>query len=199
MSAQSEIDKIILKNVGETGFFVEAGGSDPRDQNNTELLEVNGWRGIIVEPKTDFNQLYQAIRPGSIVENYVLVSKDYKKDTISGDFSHYMMGGVVNIHGLEWNPTEYNCVTLDFLLKRNNINEVTFFSLDVEGYEIEVLNGINFNDVFFHILVIENHEQKGYKDNFDFLNEFGFIKKFTIDQHEFYVNNKSKYYESFTY
>ena len=198
MASQNEIDKIILKNVGETGFFIEAGGSDPRDQNNTELLEYRGWSGIIVEPKIDFNQLYKNIRPNSIIENYVLVSKDYKKDTISGDFSHYMMGGVVNIHGLEWNPTEYNCVTLDFLLKKNNINEVTFFSLDVEGYEIEVLNGINFNDVFFHILVIENHEQNGYKDNFDFLNEFGFIKKFTIDQHEFYVNNKSKYYESFT-
>lgn len=197
MGAQNKIDEIILKNVGNKGFFIEAGGSDPRDQNNTELLESNGWGGLIIEPKKEFNDLYRKIRPNSIIENYVLVSKDYDKNTILGDFSHYMMGGVVNIHGLNWNPTEHKCTTLDFLLKKNKITEVTFFSLDVEGYEIEVLKGIDFDAVFFHILVIENHDQKGEKDNFDFLNEFGFYKKLTVKQHEFYINQKSKYYENF--
>jgi hypothetical protein len=41
MSAQNNIDNIILNNVGNTGFFIEAGGSDPNDQNNTILLELS--------------------------------------------------------------------------------------------------------------------------------------------------------------
>ena len=200
MAAQNQIDEIILRNVGENGFFIEAGGSDPRDQNNTNLLESKGWTGLIIEPKNDFNNLYSILRPKSILENYVLVSKDHNGDVIYGDFSHYMMGGVVNIHQLDWNPTEYKCATLDFLLKKNNISEVTFFSLDVEGYEVEVLKGINFNEVFFHIIVIENHEiaDRRQKDDFNFLNEFNLFRKYTINQHEFYINKNSKYFEGFT-
>ena len=55
MSSQNNIDNIILKNIGTSGFFIEAGGSDPNDQNNTHLLEINGWKGLVVEPKTEFN------------------------------------------------------------------------------------------------------------------------------------------------
>jgi FkbM family methyltransferase len=197
MASQNSIDQIILKNVGKEGFFIEAGGSDPRDQNNTELLEMNGWKGLVIEPKKDFNDLYRHIRPNSILENYVLVGDEYKENTISGDFSHYMMGGILNVHGLNWTPTEYPCTTLDKILKKHDIKEVTFFSLDVEGYEKEVLKGVNFNDVFFHILVIETHTIDGEKQSFEYLNEFGFEKKLTIEQHEYYVNNKSKYYETF--
>jgi FkbM family methyltransferase len=199
MSSQNGIDEIILKNLGTYGFFIEAGGSDPREQNNTYLLESNGWKGLIVEPKTEFNQSYTLIRPNSIIENCVLVSSDYKESTIMGDFSHHMVGGVINIHNLRrWNVSSYPCTTLDFLLKKHNVKEVEFFSLDVEGYEIEVLNGINFNDVFFHVIVVENHEQKGYKDDFSFLENFNFEKRFTINQHEFFINKDSKYYVSFS-
>lgn len=199
MTSQNGIDEIILKNLGTYGFFIEAGGSDPQDQNNTHLLESNGWKGLIVEPKTEFNQSYSLIRPNSIIENCVLVSSDYKESTIMGDFSHYMMGGVVNTHNFQnWNLSSYPCSTLDFLLKKHDIKEVEFFSLDVEGYEIEVLNGINFSDVFFHVIVVENHEQKGQKDDFSFLENFNFEKKFIINQHEFYINKNSKHYDSFS-
>lgn len=197
MGAQNNIDEIILKNVGKDGFFIEAGGSDPRDQNNTELLEINGWKGLIIEPKKDFNHLYSHLRPNSILENYALVSDDYDKETVLGDFSHYMMGGVLNIHGLNWNPTEYPCTTLNKILKKHNITEVTFFSLDVEGYEKEVLNGIDFNEVFFHILVIETHIVNGEKETFDFLNDFGFENKLVVNQHNFFINKKSKFYKTF--
>jgi FkbM family methyltransferase len=202
MSSQNNIDHIIINNIKDPGFFIEAGGSDPRDFSNTELLEANGWRGLIVEPKTEFNQIYESLRPNSIVENLVLVSNEYEKETIMGDFSHYHMGGVENIHGLNWNPTEHKCSTLDKVLKKHNINEVQFFSLDVEGYEINVLNGLNFDDVFFHVLCIENHGKWAENgdliyDNFDFLNKFGFYKKYTVSQHEFYINEKSQYYNTF--
>jgi len=205
MGSQNNIDRIILNNVGKFGFFIEAGGSHPFEQNNTSLLESEGWKGLIVEPKTEFNNLYLLDRPNSIVENYVLVSSEYLEKTITGDFSHYMMGGVINTHNLQnWSPQEFPCITLGDLLKKNGINEVTFFSLDVEGYEIEVLKGVDFENVFFHILVIENHDgryvgrtQENGKDDFTFLEKFGFEKKFVISGHEFFLNKKSKFYESF--
>ena len=198
MPAQNSIDWIINMNIKDPGFFIEAGGSDPFDQNNTELLEKNGWTGLIVEPKEDFNFSYSQLRPKSIVENYVLVSNNYLGEKISGDFSHWMMGGVVNIHNLNWNPKEYRCITLEKLLEKHNIKEVTFFSLDVEGYEVEVLEGIDFEKVFFHVIVLENHSTEIKKYSFEFLENYDFEKKFTIGQHEFYINKKSKYSQTFT-
>ena len=202
MSAQNGIDKIILSNIPEPGFFVEAGGSDPVDQNNTYLLEQNGWTGLIVEPKEDFNNKYSQIRPNSIVENFVLVDSEFEGDTISGDFSQYMMGGVVNTHSMtNWSPSEYPCTTLKSLLKKHEIDEVAFFSLDVEGYEEEVLNGTDFDEVFFHVLVVENHGSlngvnKSY--DFSFLLEKNFERKGVIRQHEFFVNKGSPYFDSFS-
>lgn len=196
--SQNNIDQIILNNITTPGFFIEAGGSHPEDQNNTKLLESNRWKGLIIEPKTDWNDLYKNIRPNSILENYVLVSEDHKEKTISGDFSQYMMGGVTNYHNFpDWNPIEYPCITLDKLLKKHNITEVTFFSLDVEGYEVEVLKGINFNDVFFHIIFVENHWNK---DDFSFLEKFNFVKKYSLPiyNHEVYINTQSPYFKTFT-
>lgn len=199
MSAQNNIDRIILDKIGNEGFFIEAGGSHPYDQNNSNLLEDQGWKGLIVEPKHDWNLIYQNNRPNSILENTVLVSFDHEGSTIRGDFNRYMMGGVVNTFNFpDWSPSDYSCTTLDNLLKKHSIEEVTCFYLDVEGYEIEVLNGTDFDRVFFHVLVIENHYQKGYKDDFNFLNKYGFYQKLVINQHEFYVNEKSPFYDNFS-
>jgi hypothetical protein len=62
MGAQNNIDFDVLEIFGKNKIFVEAGGSDPQDQNNTSLLEKNGWKGLIVEPKKDFNFKYSNLR-----------------------------------------------------------------------------------------------------------------------------------------
>lgn len=198
MGAQNNIDNIVLNFLGKDKFFVEAGGSHPTDQNNTHLLEINGWKGLIVEPKQDFNLMYQNLRPNSIVENYVLVSKSYINEEIEGDFSHYMIGGIINNNmSASWNPVKHKCITFDNLFKKHNIKEIDFLSLDVEGYENEVLDGIDFNNVFIHLMVLEVHNFHGTPSDFSFLDSHGFEKIKTVGNghHEFYINKKSDYYE----
>jgi FkbM family methyltransferase len=198
MSSQKNIDEIILKNLGKTGFFVEAGGSVPIEQNNTYLLEKNGWKGLIVEPKIDFNQKYQEIRPNTIVENYVLVSSNFDSDTIMADFSKYMMGSVENIHGFSnFNPTPYSCIPLYKLLEKHNITHVNFLSLDVEGYEEEVLNGIDFHNVFFDVILVELHQKNGKQDDFSFLENYNFTLFEDMSGHFFYINKNSNFLENF--
>lgn len=198
MSAQNNIDRIILGIFGTNKIFVEAGGSHPVDQNNTFLLEKNGWSGLIVEPKTDFNTLYSSLRPKSIVENFVLVSNDYSSDEIYGDFSHYMVGGVINNNlSSSWVPKKHKCTTLDLLLKKHKFNEIHFISLDVEGYEKEVIDGINFDDVFIHSIVVENHNFNDRDSDFSILKKIGFDDVLTIgnNHHVLYINKKSIYYD----
>jgi len=198
MGAQFGIDGIIIRNLGTNKFFVEAGGSDPEDQSNTATLERNGWSGLVVEPKLDFNERYKRYRPNTIVENYVLVSNDYVNDYIEGDFSHYMMGGVLNIHNKSWNPKPYPAIQLYKLLDKHQITEVDFMCLDVEGYEEQVLKGIDFNKVMIHVLDVENHKLLGVDQDFSFLEDIGFKKIGLIENsHEIYVNKNSPYIETF--
>lgn len=198
MSAQNNIDNIVLNIFGNNKVFVEAGGSHPQDQNNTSLLESFGWSGLVVEPKTDFNTLYTNTRPKTILENYVLVSKNYLNEEIEGDFSHYMIGGIINNNlSSSWNPTKYYCKTLDSLLSKHNMNEIHFLSLDVEGYENEVIEGIDFDKTFIHLIVVEIHNFNGVPTNFDYLSNYGFekIKSVGNNHHDFYINVKSEFYE----
>jgi|688.fasta_scaffold750060_1 FkbM family methyltransferase len=194
MGAQNNIDFDVLEIFGKNKIFVEAGGSDPQDQNNTSLLEKNGWKGLIVEPKKDFNFKYSNLRKNSILENYVLVSSDYSDDTIEGDFDHYMMGGVQNIHGLNWNPQKFPCIQLQKLLSKHNMEEIHFLSLDVEGYEKEVLNGVDFIKTFIHLIVVECHIKNGERESFDFLEEKGFKKIKQKTQHDYYFNVSSNFF-----
>jgi FkbM family methyltransferase len=199
MAAQNNIDNIVLDIFGNNKVFVEAGGSHPIDQNNTFLLERNGWSGLIIEPKKEFNDMYSSIRPRTILENYVLVSKDYNSDEIEGDFSHYMIGGIINNNLSNfWNPKKHKCKTLESLLLKHNIEEVHFLSLDVEGYENEVIDGINFESVFIHLIILEIHNFHGTPTNFEYIKKYGFEKLKSIgnNHHEVYVNVDSEFYEN---
>lgn len=203
MYAQNNLDNIVNEffsfENGEEGFFVEAGGSDPFEQNNTYILEKNGWTGLVVEPKTDFNPSYHSFRPKTILENFVLVDFDYEKDTIEGDFSYYMQGGIENTFEFpNWNPTPYKCCTLQSLFDKHNIREVHFLSLDTEGTEMNILKGIDFSRTFIHLIIMELHNINGVMTNFDCLTEDNFVKVYSYKQHEFYLNKNSKYFSNWT-
>ena len=194
MSAQNEIDKTIFKIFGKNKIFFEAGGSNPYDQSNTTFLEENGWSGLVVEPKEYWNKTYKDFRPNTILENYVLVSKNYDKEYIEGDFSHYMTGGVINIHNSkDWKLSKFPCITLEKLFNKHNINEIHFFSLDVEGYEKEVLEGIDFNSVFIHCMVVERHKIDDKWTNFDYLIDLGFEKVQEFENHMYFFNKKTDF------
>ena len=203
MYAQNNLDNIVKDffqfEDGEGGIYVEAGGSHPTDQNNTYLLEKNGWSGLIVEPKEDFNSDYASNRPKSILENFVLVDFNYKEETIEGDFSHYMMGGIKNTFNFSnWNATSYKCCTLQSLLDKHDMKEIHFLCLDTEGTEKEIINGIDFSKVFIHLVIVEIHNVDGENTNFDILLDKKFEKVYTHKQHEFYINKDSKYFLNWT-
>lgn len=166
----------------ENGIFVEAGAMDGLFQSNTKILEDLGWTGLLIEPALKSAAKCRQNRKSLTVE-CALVSKDYKEETISGDFifdGYQGQGAYSSVHrgaygilttekasGREaviddkikksWHPfqVEVYANNLDSILAEYKIEKVDFFSLDIEGYEMEALKGVDFNRTPIKYMLIE--------------------------------------------
>lgn len=145
------------------GFFIEAGANDGVSQSNTRYFEKNlDWTGLLVEPIPELAGKCKESRPSCIVENCALVSSTYTRSHIEMRYANLMSvvaGGMKSADeedrhirdGVEAQrlPETYRVnvpvATLSSLIAKNNIKKIDLLSLDVEGYELEALKGLDFN------------------------------------------------------
>jgi FkbM family methyltransferase len=143
----------------ENGFFIECGAYDGIYQSNTKIYEdLMGWRGILIEPSEDMCRKCNENRKVKCF-NYCLVEKDFKSGFIYGDFTGGLMSSVNGIRTNSKEMVKVKTNTLTTILKENNVKEIDLLSLDVEGYEFNVLKGLNFNIFSPKYILIEimNH------------------------------------------
>ena len=144
------------------GFFIEVGANDGYSQSNTYYLEkILKWQGVLIEAIPELYEKCKKQRKKAYVYNCALVASDYKESTIDVHFANLMSV----VEGSRKIPEEQNKHIADGLkiqnLKKSYtvrvpartlesiLDELTqplkidFFSLDVEGYELNVLKGLN--------------------------------------------------------
>jgi FkbM family methyltransferase len=173
--ALNELDLKLEKYLKFTnGFFIEVGANDGYTQSNTYYLEkFLGWRGILIEGIPSLYAQCKQKRSNSLVYNYALVSKDF-----DGSFTemHYanLMSVVENslqnkekqtqhiqlglqIQGIKESYTiKVPARTLESILDElYEIPAIDFLSLDVEGYELEVLEGLNLDKYKPQYILVE--------------------------------------------
>jgi FkbM family methyltransferase len=161
----NNLDKKLLKYLNfKDGFYIECGANDGVNQSNTWYFEkILNWRGILIEPNIEsFKNLKNNRSSKNIFKNVALVSEDFKNKNediylIENNLESKLTNAV--------NPLSQKVATetLNNILKELNINKINFFSLDVEGYEEEVLKGLNLNIFDIDYILIETN-------NFDKIN-----------------------------
>ena len=154
----------------KAGFFIEVGGNDGITQSNTYYLEkAKNWNGILIEGIPELYRKCKMRRLNSTVYNYALVPKDFNDEYIEMDYANLM--SVVEktnfnrsdhiktgseIQGIKKSyKVKVKTEKLENLLNMQNIDYVDFFSLDVEGFELEVLQGIDLNKIKIKYILIE--------------------------------------------
>lgn len=168
-TGHSSINRIIVDEYFHDmrdGFFIETGSCDGIFQSNTFYLETElNWSGLLIEPNPNYVKECIVNRPKSKVYECALVSFDFKDDhTVLYSIASKGAMGTVEDRGMWINETETPVIhqkiavrTLTSILDEIQPKEIDFFSLDVEGYEINVLQGLDFEKYKPKIIVIECH------------------------------------------
>lgn len=177
-SKREPITKRILDYIGNisNGFYIEAGAYDGILQSNTKFLEEEfNWTGILIEPSPKIFLELEKNRPNNININKCLVSSDYKFQTISGAFDNGPMSSVGNIRNLEnVDLIDVECEPLHKILEYLDIKKIDFMTIDTEGYELNVLDGLNLEINRPLYILIEIYEYQ--KDEIiNYLKNFNYI------------------------
>jgi FkbM family methyltransferase len=169
-----DIDRQLEKylNYG-SGFFIEAGANDGYNQSNTYYLEsFKKWRGILIEGIPELYQECLEERPQARVFNCALVADDFSDSHVTmyyGNLMSVVKGSRKSEAGdreqielskqVQQNFDSYEvrvpARTLTSILDECQVKKIDFFSLDVEGFELNVLKGLDFKKYQPKYMLIE--------------------------------------------
>ncbi|XP_071635748.1 protein Star isoform X2 [Temnothorax longispinosus] len=175
-------------NDKKNGFFIECGAYDGEMRSNTLFLErFNGWSGLLIEADPiNFTKMLQKNRKAYLSPTCLSVTKSPTVATF------LMARNIGRLHEPE-NTTEnapaentldvaytgehirVQCLPLTLYIAALGVETVDYFSLDIEGNEIDVLETIPFNEVDIKALSVEYiHNAKGRKYLIDMMDHRGY-------------------------
>ena len=171
------------------GYFVEVGAYDGFTISNTYLLEKNyGWKGICIEATPYRIQDLKNNRPNAIcIETAV-----FSESNLELDFTTTPID-ILNV------ITEYAEIAVDFLnqngqiikvstktltdiLIENNAPEnIDYLSIDTNGSEFKVLEGLDFTKYKFNVITVKNSSVVERQDIIkEILTSSGYSKEQTV-------------------
>jgi FkbM family methyltransferase len=171
--ALHDLDAALQRHLPERGgVFVEAGAFDGYEQSNTYFLErFRDWTGVLVEPVPELYREATRNRPGAQVFNCALGTEEQAGDELTMRYGG-LMSIVAGAQGDDAHDSEHveqafayrledpydftvTARTLTSVLEEAGIDHVDLLSLDVEGYEANVLRGLDLDRFGPRYLLIE--------------------------------------------
>lgn len=167
------------------GVFLDIGGNHPILCNNTAYLEKNlNWSGLAFEPQKEVADLWKTSRSTECIPVALGDCEGtikFYKDGEAGD-ELFMKSGKMSVGGEKGENKNQKCIEvpqrrLQDILDERDMHEIDFASIDVEGCELDVLKGIDFDKTYIYCMMLENEEQeiKRCKMLRDFMKSKGYI------------------------
>lgn len=181
--SQNREEEVILKYFGDRiGTFLDVGSNDGITLSNTRALALKNWRGVLIEPSPKaFRQLkaiYEKEKKGCFYLYECALGTSNGKATLheSGSLlDNHDVGLVSTLKEQETNrfkkivsytPVDVKVFRWKTFLNRLYIKEFKFISIDVEGFEIEIMEQMDFSKT--EMICVETNgsvEKKSILDN----------------------------------
>lgn len=197
-SQQGE-DMYVLKHFinqqTDDGIFVEVGALDGIMYNNTAFLESEmGFTGVLIEPSRHTYPKLSCSRPECICINKAISNSDgivtFHDDwAMSGILESLPSGHIQNPQHGKGEHYTVQKTTLQKVLKKGRVSYIDFMSIDVEGGELEVLQGMDWSiPVYVICIELDGHSPEKDEKCRSILRENGFDFHVKLNVNEFYVN-----------
>jgi len=187
--SQFEQDMFLFHNLfkywpmnGKKGVYVDSGANAAVALSNTYFFDVClGWKGVCIEPETVYHEDLKKYRSCTLVPTCL----GSKKETIT--FSDAGVSG----HKVEkgGKGRTITCQPLETVLREAGHTDlhVDLWSLDVEGFEMPILENLKFDEISISALLIEDFWISK-RDIDSLMTKNGFIAYHTMSIDTLYVN-----------
>lgn len=207
--AEGDVDKIIQRRFfpeQRSGIFVDVGAARPDFLSISALYRSMGWRVIAIEPNPAFCDLHK--EKGYEVLQYAC--GDHDQDNVdffivdshgaqyaNGEVSYESFSslGIKDSYAalkqnLDKRKIQVHLRRLDTILKTHapDVGHLDVLSVDVEGWELEVLRGLSMEKYKPQVMIIENlFNEKEYRD---YMKSIGYILWRRIRPNDVYVRSE---------
>lgn len=149
-----------LKHV-ETGFYIDVGAMDPVQDSVTKAFYDRGWRGINLEPVSQWFERLECERPGDI--NLKVAAGSERGESVLYEIPDTGLS-TIDRAVAERHEKELGCrkierkvlvTSLTDVCRDYRTSTVHFLKIDVECAERQVLMGVDFSSVRPWIILVE--------------------------------------------
>ena len=195
-----QIADILLQYFPENyiGTIVEAGGGHPVDLSISAHFRDLGWKIITIEPNPDFCEEYR--KKNIDVLEYAVCDEDkgvvrFKISPNAVSCSALEIRYVNQKKGMGWTDEQFQTInveafTLNTILKKHHpeVRHIDILIVDTEGWELEVLSGLDFEKYNPDVMCIENFQNSELYE--PYMQQKGYVLSQRFEHDEFYIKLK---------
>jgi FkbM family methyltransferase len=178
------------------GYFIEMGAADGVCNSNTLVLEKKyGWNGVCIEAN-------DIVFP-TLQKNRKCTTINAACTAVSGEVLEFVyrdqLSGFLKFSKLHRKQLDEGYLNGDFNIKTSRtlthvLDQVSapswidFFSLDVEGAELQVLQGLDFDKYKIHCILVEHNDEQPKRYNIkNFLESKGYRRAKCLYLDDLYI------------
>jgi FkbM family methyltransferase len=175
--AEGDVDKYVLQKffpAQNTGIFIDVGTANPNYLSISALYRSLGWTVFAIEPNPVFCDLHRNLghdicqyacgdHDEDAVDFSVVDSHGSQYENGHVSFESFSSLGIKDSYArlkpdLDIKKIKVNLRRLDTILATHapNVGHIDILSVDVEGWELEVLDGLDLKKYAPRVMVIEN-------------------------------------------
>jgi FkbM family methyltransferase len=197
MNSQYGEDNFILEFFGDKlGFLCDIGAADGLRYSNSRTLLSMGWEGLLIEPnKNSFAKLVELYSGNKSI--HLLNACCYKEDKGEIDFFCDTYDGFGQISTMSdefrqrceemYSPKyvaqKIRCMRTTDALLLFGITKIDFLSIDCEGVDLEVLQGIDMSKFDIKLICIEHRDP----NIFSVMSDCGYARVHHTEGNDFYA------------